>query len=526
MNFKTLNLSNTIYLNLLEDRALFEYIKKSLYIKKLFTLDKNKKHFYQSSNIVNIGVTREICNLNHRLNIIYLFHQFINTSYNTTFLSECFFCLVNAFATITIIKNLDLQECYNNFFIMQLYQSKVNINKIIIGDFDGDGIYDIFIKYKAKLFFLMQDENIYIKNHNNFNLLSTNNFIKNKIDNLLLQYNVANLIITSTNFCSFAHFCDTYVSQKIGISTKNRNKLQETWKKCIEQKFYFKKNFIPQKTHSIWITKPINTRDVPYLDKILLKDLVNHLYTNNTEWVYNMWTNNESYTLIKNSFYDLSISGFSINFIEKILLYQKILNHILSLKKNNYFASISDLLRAAIVYEYGGIYVDTGMVLHSSPLQLHSYFDYYFGNGLGDTISNTMFASIEKNHIILSIINNILDSQYINCKNLSPMNDVILKSGVCPYTVAVYKYLNNLFQLNNENLQGIVLTNEVLFFELSNKIFEKSGMSLDINNHNYQSYNIGSVSEHKPSGSWVEDLNNINYNSLFNDISIIYTYEN
>ena len=164
---------------------------------------------------------------------------------------------------------------------------------------------------------------------------------------------------------------------------------------------------IPKIIHQIWLGSPLPDN---------YKKWQETWQNMGPEWEYKLWTDKEvkNLKLINQKFYDL---------------------------ERNYGAK-SDILRIEILYNYGGIYVDTDFeCLQAQPFELfNSNFDFYVGFHPADiklfALENALIASVPKHPILKGYMEALRYNYGIYARNL------LCRTGPGALTQAFFKYAN------------------------------------------------------------------------------------
>ncbi|MDA7706970.1 glycosyltransferase [Flavobacteriaceae bacterium] len=142
--------------------------------------------------------------------------------------------------------------------------------------------------------------------------------------------------------------------------------------------------------------------------------------------------------------------------------------------ENNYFAFVSDYVRAEVLKEYGGIYLDTDFEILSNFTDLFSNYEVVLGFENSSFVGTAMMASIPNHSIFQEFTKHYRNLSFINQKgkiqitaNPAILAEILKKfeinlNGESQLVKGVYVYHRNLFFPKKLNDNSFRITEETV----------------------------------------------------------------
>jgi hypothetical protein len=286
---------------------------------------------------------------------------------------------------------------------------------------------------------------------------------------------------------------------------KYMNEFSQSWLNLLQKNYQYKPNSIPNIINLIWLTKNHDPKDMGDDELEYLKNNILLLNTKDDGiWTFYLWVRDKKLTP-KTINFCLKFENCKVKEITQLNDFPIINYTINSLVNNNLFSLASDVLRANILYEFGGGYIDTDYQFENSPLVLHNYFDFYAGLekdqwqkqiGSGFIFAKPLHPIIEhfRQNIYQSYnIKRFEDIKYILGNNIGCTEAAVAIGG--PYSITTaFLFKNNL----NQN-KDILLPKEMIHEPISGI------QTLKLNN---QTITLKKIGTQNYKGSWLSTCKN------------------
>lgn len=131
---------------------------------------------------------------------------------------------------------------------------------------------------------------------------------------------------------------------------------------------------IPKLIHFVWVTNPKKPRElVARSEQVsMVEDTMNNM-RNYSGWKYHIWTNDKS--VLPETVKWANAKGIIVREVTELGFYPEYESIFLQMVDENVVMA-TDLARFLIVYELGGMYLDTDQVIYEYDERLNS-FDYF-----------------------------------------------------------------------------------------------------------------------------------------------------
>ena len=142
------------------------------------------------------------------------------------------------------------------------------------------------------------------------------------------------------------------------MQTKRREMLYKNYTTSIENPK------IPNKTHWVWFTNQEKPKEIPGRDLGRVMQSLATLHNSGLEWEYNFWTNNAS--LIPHTLNSIEPYDVQIRSLHEAPSLQEIRIAFDSAIDKHHYGTASDISRFVILKDFGGIYLDVDVGLHTA----------------------------------------------------------------------------------------------------------------------------------------------------------------
>lgn len=207
----------------------------------------------------------------------------------------------------------------------------------------------------------------------------------------------------------------------------------------------------PHELHYIWLTDENNPKEMPDKYKENIIKTINNIYSKNSNWHINLWTNvNQSDIRKTDDFFKNLTPNFKIRNISEFDLGKLKDNYLHFMDKKQYTQG-SDIIRYNVLKNFGGLYMDLDYQLYKSIDFILDKYD--FIAGIDDEKEMFIGAGLigaKKNHPIVLETINVIDRNLNNKAKapkyvLFPKNEfsrIIVSVGPRVLVPGVYKKLN------------------------------------------------------------------------------------
>lgn len=242
-----------------------------------------------------------------------------------------------------------------------------------------------------------------------------------------------------------------FFTQRSTLYAKNRLETSLFSLSDIPDQIDFK---IPQRIHKVWLTDPKKPTELPehYIE------WAKRSVTSNSPsegWKHYLWIQNEA--ILPETILRLKDTGIKVRTFKNLTVTFEEAEIFLTAIGNNKFGTASDFLRALIIREKGGIYLDTDYVLRQSAAVICKLYNFFAGlEPMSSFVCNAIFGASKQHPIIQKYVeimvrnhNQTSAPRYI--KDV-PSNDpfkTILVTGPSALGFAIYHASN---QGNNRDI--------------------------------------------------------------------------
>lgn len=150
------------------------------------------------------------------------------------------------------------------------------------------------------------------------------------------------------------------------------------WEAYRLQDYSYKGNNIPLSLHIVWITQNHAPLELDEEGRSNLEHNINILNADGSKWNFNIWTKDQNLIPGTIKFCE-NLPQCQIREISELSQYEMFKDTVTRSINLKLFSLGSDIIRANVLKEFGGVYVDTDYVFSNSPAKLHDYLDFYGG---------------------------------------------------------------------------------------------------------------------------------------------------
>lgn len=235
-----------------------------------------------------------------------------------------------------------------------------------------------------------------------------------------------------------------FFSQRSTLYAKNRLETTLFSMPDVPDRIDFK---IPQKIHKVWLTNPQKPTELPehYIEWAKRSVASN---SPSEGWKHYLWVQKES--LLPETEVKLKNSGIRVRTFKDITMTFEEAEILLTVISNNKFGMASDFLRALIIRERGGIYLDTDYVLRQSAAVICKLYNFFAGlEPMSSFVCNAIFGASKQHPIIQKYValmvrnyNQTSAPQYIKEVPKDDPYKTILITGPSALGFAIYHAAN------------------------------------------------------------------------------------
>ena len=233
--------------------------------------------------------------------------------------------------------------------------------------------------------------------------------------------------------------------------------------------------------HYIWGTHAENPRQISKKNLHIMRNSINSIRNTNNSTKIILWIN-QPYSL-KEMIFNARESGIKINYFSETKSWQRIYITIEHLIDEFHFGIVSDLMRYAVIYDNGGIYMDLDYFL-VNDFSLLLYNDFF----VSDKGTATSFIGAQqKEHLFFDVILNIMidaidtldiylyypEECYMGCDvahNLGPYLLQLTYNAYFTVNGQIYSHINEQYLCPKEN--------ECMNTEYYSNVFIKNNISV------------------------------------------------